>query len=88
MNERDSVGGGSGLGLRQGLRAASDPTVASTRPVLREGMAGRREACPRPQIPPPTGGEAMTCLGCNLLLMQERCVEREGVVVCDQCEGV
>ncbi len=30
----------------------------------------------------------MTCLGCNLLLMQERCVEREGVVVCDQCEGV
>ena len=27
----------------------------------------------------------MTCLGCNLLLMPERCVERGGVTVCDQC---
>lgn len=31
---------------------------------------------------------AALCLGCNLLLLPERCVEREGVVVCDQCEGV
>ena len=46
---------------------------------------------PRPQIHPPTGDApvtfagSLTCLGCNLLLLPERCVEREGVVVCDQC---
>jgi hypothetical protein len=27
----------------------------------------------------------MTCLGCNLLMIPERCVTRDGVTVCDVC---
>lgn len=89
-NERDCVGGrgseqadcGRSVDAVQQLRKTAVRTESGKEPA-HGGMAN-----PRPQIPPPAGDAPVTCLGCNLLMIPERCVERGGVVVCDVCEGV